>query len=197
MRGFLRQSISISTIWPRIAASHYLGDTSIEHMIERSLMRPRNLLKIFRYSLGFAINLGHETIGVEDIKRGLETYSQDVVTEVDRELSDVFHKAKNLIYEFSEEDSQFDHEELTTLIKLFGLADDDVNRVISFLLYYGVLGVQKGFEVPIYIFDVKYNIELLRVRIRKWGASTTYAVNPALWPALTVKFDKQPKLALN
>ncbi|MGF1641621.1 MAG: P-loop ATPase, Sll1717 family [Rhodospirillales bacterium] len=188
------QTISLSMIWPRIAASHYRGDTSIEHMIERSLMRPRNLLKIFRYSLGFAINLGHEKIGVEDIKRGLETYSQDVVTEVDRELSDVFYKAKNLIYEFSEEESEFNHEEISTLIKLFGLADDDVNKVISFFLYYGVLGVQKGLEAPVYIFDVKYNIEILRVRIRKWGASTRYVVNPALWPALNVKSDRHVKL---
>ncbi|MGZ9104141.1 MAG: hypothetical protein ACXW3Y_14905, partial [Rhodoplanes sp.] len=33
----------------------------------------------------------------------------------------------------------------------------------------------------------------LRVRVRKWGASTLYIVNPALWPALTIKDDQQPK----
>ena len=187
-------TIKMSSIWPRIAASHYAGDTAIEHMIDRSLMRPRNLLKIFRYSLGFAINMAHERIEIDDIRKGLETYSQDVVTEVDRELTDVFYKAKHLIYEFSEENSEYKHDELCTLIRLFGLEDEHIEKVISFLIYYGVLGVQKPKEDPIYIFDVKYNIELLRVRIRKWADSTLYVVNPALWPALSVKADEQLRL---
>jgi hypothetical protein len=187
-------TVEMSSIWPRVAASHYAGDTAVEHMIDRSLMRPRNLLKIFRYSLGFAINMGHERIQIDDIRKGLETYSQDVVTEVDRELTDVFYKAKHLIYEFSEENSQYKHDELCTLIKLFGLEDDDTEKVVNFLIYYGVLGVKKLNEEPIYIFDVKYNIELLRVRIRKWAESTLYVVNPALWPALSVKPDEQPRL---
>ena len=185
--------VSLSAIVPRIAVSHYLGDPAIEHMIERSLMRPRNVLKIFRYSLGFAINLGHERIEVDDIRRGLRTYSQDLVTEVDRELRDVFPKASHLIYEFSEENSRYTHEELVTLIGMFGLADDEAQRVISYLLYYGVLGVQRGGDEALYIFDVNYDIEMLRVRVRKWGASTLYIVNPALWPALTIKDDQQPK----
>jgi hypothetical protein len=57
-------------------------------------------------------------------------------------------------------------------------------RVISFLLYYGVLGVTKTNEETIYIYVVNYDIEMLHVRIRKWAGSTKYVVNPALWPAL-------------
>lgn len=180
-------NVDLSAIWPRIAVSHYMGDLAIEHMIERSLMRPRNLLKIFRYSLGFAVNLRHDIMGVEDMQRGLETYSQDLIIEVDRELSDVFPRARKLIYEFSEEASKFSHDEITTLIKIFGLEDGEVDKVVSFLLYFGVVGVEKGVEAPLYIFDVMYNIELLRVRIKKWGGSTRYVVNPALWPALKVR----------
>lgn len=38
----------------------------------------------------YAINLGHQRIESEDIARGLRTYAQDLVIEVDRELGDVF-----------------------------------------------------------------------------------------------------------
>jgi hypothetical protein len=66
-------------------------------------------------------------------------------------------------------------------------------NVISFLLYYGVLGIKKVNEEAIYIYDVNYDIDMLHVRIRKWTESTVYVVNPALWPALQSKRD-QPLL---
>ncbi len=182
------------SLWGRIAVSHYSGERSIDCMIDRSLMRPRNLLKIFRHSLGYAINLGHERIEVEDIARGLRTYSQDLITEVDRELTDIFPKARKLVYEFSEENSSFSHEELSTLIQLFGLESEESERVISFLMYYGILGVQRAEQDPIYIYDVDYNIELLRVRIRKWAGATRYIVNHALWPVLRLGDEVQEQL---
>ena len=107
--------------------------------------------------------------------------------EVDRELGDVFPKARKLVYEFSEESSEFSGDELSTLVQCTGLDALDADRVINFLLYYGVLGVKRPEEETQYIYDVNYDIEMLRVRIRKWGHSTKYVVNPALWPALRVK----------
>jgi hypothetical protein len=150
-------------------------------------MRPRNLLKLFRYCLGYAINTQHQIIESDDIARGLTTYAQDLVIEVDRELSDVFPKAKKLIYEFSEENSEFSADELSTLVQCTGLDESDAERVITFLLYYGVLGVKRPSEDTLHIYDVNYDIEMLRVRIRKWGGSAKYVVNPALWPGLKVK----------
>jgi hypothetical protein len=67
-----------------------------------------------------------------------------------------------------------------------GLSEISAERVIGFLLYYGVLGVKKTGEETIYIYDVNYDIEMLRVRIRKWGEHIWYVVNPALWPALKI-----------
>jgi hypothetical protein len=87
----------------------------------RSLMRPRNLLKLFRSSLSYAINLGHTRIAPDDITRGLRTYAQDLVIEVDRELGDVFPQARKLVYEFSEENAEFSHDDLSTLVQCMGL----------------------------------------------------------------------------
>ena len=92
---------------PHVCISHYQGEPWLNFMSGRSLMRPRNLLKLFRYSLGYAINLGHQRIELEDITRALRTYAQDLVIEVDRELGDVFPQARKLVYEFSEENSSF------------------------------------------------------------------------------------------
>jgi energy-coupling factor transporter ATP-binding protein EcfA2 len=176
--------------WSSVCISHYGGEPWVEFMAGRALMRPRNLLKLFRYSLGYAINSNHSRIEEPDIARGLKTYAQDLVIEVDRELSDVFPKAKKLIYEFSEENREFLHDDLSTLIQCTGLTEDEAAKVISFLLYYGVLGIKKQSEDALYIYDVNYDIDMLHVRIRKWTASTLYVVNPALWPALQSKRDE-------
>jgi hypothetical protein len=106
---------------PQVCISHYKGEPWLDFMVGQSLMRPRNLLKLFRYSLGYAINLGHQRIEAEDITRGLRTYAQDLVIEVDRELGDVFPQARRLVYEFSEENTEFSHEDLSTLIQCTGL----------------------------------------------------------------------------
>ena len=182
----LQDKPSLRASPPPIAVSHYSGQPWLAFMVEQSLMRPRNLLKLFRYSLGYAINSSHERIEADDIARGLRTYAQDLVIEVDRELSDVFPRAKKLIYEFREESAEFSHDELLTLIQCSGLDEVSAKRVVSFLVYYGVLGVRRSREEPVYIYDVNYDIEMINVQVRKWGGSTKYVVNPALWPALKV-----------
>lgn len=180
--------------WSAVAVSHYSGVPWLEFMVGRSLMRPRNLLKLFRYSLGYAINSEHSRIQEADIARGLQTYAQDLVIEVDRELSDVFPSARKLIYEFSEENAQFSHDELSTLIQCAGMDEGEAERIITFLLYYGVFGIAKLGDEAIYIYDVNYDVEMLRVRIRKWSDSAKYNVNPALWPALKMKLGEQLRL---
>jgi hypothetical protein len=179
--------LSEGTMLSDVCVSHYSGEPWLEFMAGRSLMRSRNLLKLFRYAVGYAINIGHNKIGPDDISHALLTYAQDLIIEVNRELIDIFPKAKGLIREFSEENSEFAHDELLILIQLAGLEESDAQRVIDFWLYYGVLGVRKVLEDTMYIYDVNYDLEMLHVRIKKWEKSARYVVTPALWPALRTK----------
>jgi hypothetical protein len=52
-------------------------------------MRPRNFLKIFNHCRGFATNFRHVKIDEEDIEKGLRAYSNDLLVELDHELTDV------------------------------------------------------------------------------------------------------------
>jgi hypothetical protein len=104
----------------QVSVSHYSGEPWLAFMAGRCLMRPRNLLKLFRFAAGYAINMGHHRIQSGDITRALLTYAQDLIIEVDRELTDIFPKAKGLIREFSEKNSEFLHEDLVILIQLAG-----------------------------------------------------------------------------
>ena len=65
----------------QICISHYKGEETSQYLIERSLMRPRNLLKMLAHRLGFVVNLGRERIEQADIEKGLKAYSLDLITD--------------------------------------------------------------------------------------------------------------------
>lgn len=174
-----------SQLWPNVCVQHYLGEDTAQYFVERSLMRPRNLLKIFNHCRGFAVNFNRERIEQDDIEKGLRAYSQDVVSELDRELSDVFPVGENLIYKFVDAPSVLGVVELQVLLSEGGVEECDFEQVIEFLLYYGVLGVRSNGD-DYYIYDLNYDPRMLKVRVDRAGAGIEYLVNPAFWPALGI-----------
>src|ERR1700731_2070562 len=43
--------------WTQVCVSHYSGEPWLDFMVGRSLMRPRNLLKLFRSSIIYGVNI--------------------------------------------------------------------------------------------------------------------------------------------
>lgn len=178
---------TFSDVWNRISVSHLKGEETSQYLIDRSLMRPRNLLKLLAYCRGFAVNLAHAKIEAEDIEKGVSAYSVDLVIEADRELADIEPNLRDLIYQFTGEASRMTSADLDVLLEMHGLSEDRREKVRSFLLYFGFLGIQNGNEEPSYIFDVGYDMKMLEMRARKFGQSLMYVLNPAFWSALDVK----------
>lgn len=174
-------------VWSRVCVSHFKGEETSQYLIDRCLMRPRNLLKLFAYCRGFAVNLARERIEAEDIEKGVAAYSVDLVIEADRELADIEPTSRDLIYHFSGELARLRAEDLEVLFDLHGIPEDRRKPVTSFLLYFGFLGLLCGDEDPIYIFDVGYDMKMLEMRRKKYGHSAMYILNPAFWAALDVK----------
>jgi hypothetical protein len=72
-----------------IAVSLVDGEESSQYLIERSMMRPRFLLNLLSHCRGYAINLGHDKIQPDDIRRGLDAFSTDLIYDIDLEIRDV------------------------------------------------------------------------------------------------------------
>lgn len=177
---------SFADIWPSLCISHYDAEETSQYMIDRCLMRPRNLLKIFNHCKSSAVNFGRARIDPEDIEKGLFTYSTDLVIEADQELANIEPKAKGVIYHFMGEDWKFSREEMEMLFGEHDLPREKYSDVIGFLLYFGFLGLKIGVSAPVYIFDVGYDMQQLAVREKKHAINLEYALNPAFWPALGV-----------
>ena len=154
-------------------------------MIERSLMRPRNLLKIFAHSKGFANNFSHTRIEESDIEKGIKAYSQDLLIELDHELSDVFPDTPDVLYGFLDHKPVASRAEIEETLLSAGVSSDSTSKVFSFLVYYGVLGLIVAGEVQ-YIFDVNYDSKILTARAQKQGDSAQFEINPAFRDALGI-----------
>lgn len=184
MQGVDR-AVSFEQAWRTICVSHYRGEDTAAYFIDRSLMRPRNVLKIFAHSRGFANNFNHSKIEEGDIEKGVRAYSKDLLVELDHELADVFPEAPNVLYSLLDHPSEATKAELHELFRSCGLNDDLAEDVFKYLLYYGVVGLQTD-SGPQYIFDVSYDSKILTTRANRQGKDARFVVNPAFWDALGV-----------
>lgn len=178
--------LSFPQIWGSICTSHFGGEETSQYLIDRSLMRPRNLLKLVGYCKGFAVNLDHQKILDEDIEKGMHSYSSDLVLEADRELSDVIPRAADLLYEFVGESSEMHESKLLELILSSGIIEEDLHTVVDCLLYFGFLGLKIRDEEPRYIYNCNYDIKILKALYRKNTDHVKFVLNPAFWLALDV-----------
>ena len=173
-------------VWSQICISHYGGEETSQYLIDRSLMRPRNLLKILAHCRGFAVNLGRERIEQVDLEKGLKAYSLDLITEADQELTDIIGSETSLLYHFIGEGDRFDRAQLQTILTGAGIPEDKIESVVEYLIYYGFLAVRVGTERTRYIFDVGYDMRLLKTLISKNESMASYILNPAFFPALNL-----------
>lgn len=181
------EKLAFDQIWPQLCISHYKGEETSAYIIERSLMRPRNVIKMFAHARGFAANLAHQKIQESDLEKGVRAYSQDLLVELDHELTDVFPDSRDLLYHFIDAEPQLAGSALTDLIASAGIAASDVQRVVDFLLYYGILGIQDSSEQVHYIFGVNYDLKVLQIRAARAGGDAVYVMNPAFRPALGIR----------
>jgi hypothetical protein len=179
--------VRFETVWNQICISHLDGSESAQYLIDRSLMRPRYLLKIVAHCKGSAVNLRNEKISADDIVKGLTGYSNDLLVDIDQELTDIDPKAAELIYVFRNEGPSVSPEELDMLLKIGDISDDDVDRIKEFLLYYGFVGVKGGSQDVKFIHNVGYDMKMIKALIRKHAGSLSYEINPAFWPALAIE----------
>jgi hypothetical protein len=182
----LPSDTTFERVWSQICVSHHKGEETSQYLIDRSLMRPRNLLKMLAHCRGFAVNLGRERIEQGDILKGLKAYSLDLITEADQELTDIIGSDTALLYHFIGEGDEFAPARLKMILRGAEIPDDRIESVIEFLLYYGFLGVKVSGETLRYIFDVGYDMKLLKVLATKNEQSLSYVLNSAFYPGLNL-----------
>jgi hypothetical protein len=174
-------------VWRTICVSHVAGEESSQFLIDRCLMRPRFLINLISYCRGYAVNLGHQKIEPEDIDKGVKAHSDDLVRDIGQEIRDVAAHLENILYTFIDVEPWLKTNELSSVLRAGGIDEHAVIEATDMLLWYGVLGILRSADdVPNYIYDFRYNVNVMKALIRKDG-DFLYAINPAFWKGLAIK----------
>ena len=100
----IRSNVSISgsfdQVWATIFPTHIGTYDAFSYIIDRTLMRPRDLLNFLHRSVEVAINRGHDRVLQEDILKAEAIYSEDILKSVSFEIRDVFPSVRNPLYGF-------------------------------------------------------------------------------------------------
>ncbi len=176
-------------IWERFFVRLYKGEYSFDYLIDRCLMRPRNIIKMMFHAKGLAINMRHNKISEGDLEKALKIYSNDVLEEADEELTDIDPAARGLIYNFIGEPAKMGISQLNSIIGTGGSGDIDTSKIVEYLLYFGFFGVMNPNAEPRFIYNFSYNMKLMHTWIEKNRDNVIYYLNPAFWPALEVQTD--------
>jgi len=178
-------------VWGKFFVSHVNGEDSYYHIEQRTLMRPRNIIKIISHCKGDAIVRNLEKIDQISIENGLSEFSNDICVEADREISDVEPSAKGIVYQFIKENSEMSQDEVAAVIKNalgeLNYSETVANKISDFLLYFGFLGIRDGTDEPEYIYDFHYNMQAMTTAISKSRGAFNFCIHPAFWPALKIR----------
>ena len=183
----LKADVEFGVLWNQICVSHFQGEDSFFYLIDRSLMRPRNILKIVMHCKGVAVNLSHKKIETDDLEKGLLLYSNDVLIEADQELADIDPKADDLMYRFIGLSPRLSVIDVWEVFEKHQIPGSKWEQIMDYLLYYGFFGIVVGASDPEFIYQLSYNMKILKSKYEAAGDSLILYMNPAFWPALGTK----------
>ena len=152
---------SFDEIWRIFFDSHINAEDSFGYMLNRTLMRPREIIRFARKAIEAAINRNHERVLEEDIIYAEIRYSEDCIQDLMFELKDIKPKYQDILYNFFYCKPRLSYSDLESLIKKDVVEDSEVQKIIELLVWFGFLGVIIGSEETKYSYQVQYNIRKL------------------------------------
>jgi hypothetical protein len=188
----LDRKASFEELWRMIAVSLVDGEESSQYLIERSMMRPRFLLNLIGHCRGYAINLGHEKIQADDIRRGLDAFSTDLIYDIDLEIRDVLPFAEDVLYTFFGQSARLSEQDINVLLSQ-KFNPHQRQKLVNILLWYGVIGVIRQDGSDAFIYSVNYDMKRLTALILLMPPEQrTFCINPAFW--LGLEIDSRERL---
>lgn len=172
--------IGFEALWAQFFPSHVSGEESFQFVLNRTLMRPRELLRFVRECIDIGINRRRQKLTEDDMLRAEENYSSDALVDVCLEMKDVNPKFGDVPYAFIGSDVVLSKSDLAERIKEAGIEAAEVSQVIDVLLWFGVIGIYLDDEEERYSYQFEHNSSMLTAGISHYA----YCIHPAFRVAL-------------
>jgi len=167
-------------LWPHFFESHISGEESFSYILDRTLMRPREVLRFTRECISTSVNRGHEKVTQEDILKAEQTYSNNLLMDLTSDLKDISPNYADIPYGFIGCKAVLSIDEVIQRLADAKVPTDEMENAIDLLLWFGFLGIFVNDDEERYSFKFQYDIKKMQS-----GSSTfAYCVHPGFRIAL-------------
>jgi hypothetical protein len=167
-------------IWRHFFDTHVHGVESFSYILDRTLMRPRELLHFTRECINVAINRGHEKVTQDDIIKAEETFSQDMLVDVNFEMKDVSPHFIDLPYAFIGSKSVLSKSEVSRRLLGLNVPQERIDDAVSLLIWFGFLGIFINADEERYSYQFQHDPNLMVAGITTFS----YCIHPGFRKAL-------------
>ncbi len=172
-------------VWQKVVVPNIGTEDTFTYMLDRTLMRPRDLLMFVQRAVEVAINRGHSVVTADDIKQAEHGYSEDVLLGLSYEVDDTRADLSESLYGFYGAANPMDSEDLKARFEQAGVPSEKLQEALSFLLWFGFFGVEmRDTAETQYAYGVRFNVRRLENAIK--GGMGRAVVHPAFRAALGI-----------
>ena len=170
-------------VWGALFDMHVGTRPAFGFVLERCLMRPRELLAFLNKAVGTAINRGHHRVTEDDLLKAEENHSDELLQSLIFELTSISEDYGEVLFGFFNCPARMPETDFTVRLTEAGLWSEESRRLTELLLWFGFVGIQApGDSEPIFAYQVNYDLRRLFAALQVKGAELT--VNPAFRTSL-------------
>ncbi len=192
----IRKRISASTglegdfqaVWHQIAEPTVGTEDSFRYLIDRTLMRPRDLLLFAQRAIQVALSRAHDRVTAEDIEHAESGYSEEVLSWLGYEMEDTHPGISDALLAFHGAPLAMTQEEVADLLLKANVPEEGIDRTIELLLWFGFLGVRVSGAKELYAYAVQFNLRRLTHPIETGNGR--FVIHPMFRVALAVGGDE-------
>ena len=187
-------------IWAAVFDTHIGGEDSLEFIVKRTLMRPRDFLIFLHSAVECALNRGHDRVKQEDVRKAEVSFSEQLLTGISFEIQDVFPTVSDPLYAFWRCPSEMQKGEIKQLLLQKGFEEHELEKVLKLLLWFGFLGIKnRTDEEACFCYQFRYNFERFIHSVGGTSEDIRYVIHLGFRRALetdSAKANGQMKLGI-
>lgn len=170
-------------VWPNLCETHVGVVDSFDWILERTLLRPRDLLFFLREAIAVAINRNHRLIQQDDLLHAEARYSEDQLLMLSFELQQIAPELGDLVFAFQGRNVLLGTSDLEDILSSGTIDQSGHKRAVELLVWYGFLGVHSDrTSTDSYSHQVGYSLRRLMQPLT--SSEGRYVVHPMFRRAL-------------
>jgi hypothetical protein len=172
------------SLWMQICDPHIRGEDSFRYLLDRTFLRPRDVLNFARLSVQIAVSRDHVRVLEGDFLSAEQTFSADMLNDLRHEIRDVFPAYGDVLSGFFRSKRVLSSDDLRLLLLCSEVAEDTVEKVIDALFWFAFLGVSVEGEEK-YSYQLSYDLDRLKLLLAR-APNQRYVIHPAFHTALEI-----------